>query len=109
MTIVESMTAMLLIVLSFGIGMMIYLNILSSEQVVARTRANLILHQVVEQTRLQNRYIDETLEIEGLLIEKQISDYGALPDNYLLHLQAFDGRDQLLGEIKQVLYLPATL
>jgi len=41
-SIVETITALLIIVISFGAGMSIYLNIITNEQTISKTRANII-------------------------------------------------------------------
>ncbi|MEM9821103.1 MAG: hypothetical protein AAF985_08530, partial [Bacteroidota bacterium] len=71
-SIVESITAMLIILISFGAGMSIYLNIMSNDQVLAKDRANTLLHHHLEQILQQKTYIDQRLEMQGMLIEQQI-------------------------------------
>ena len=104
-TIVETVTAALLVMVSLGIGLAIYMNILKSEQLVARVKAQAILSRMAEETAFGQRFVTETVHEEGLTIEKRISPYSIeYPDAILLTLTAYGGQQEKLCEQKEILY-----
>lgn len=105
-SIVESITAMMIVLISFGAGMSIYLNIMSNDQVLAKDRANSLLTHQLEQMLQQKKYIDQTFEINNLLIEQSIKRYTDHPQHYQCILRAYDPNDRLVHEIERIIYLP---
>ncbi|MBK8562378.1 MAG: hypothetical protein IPN76_03290 [Saprospiraceae bacterium] len=105
-TIVETVMAMLLVMVSLGIGLMIYLNVLTSERLVARVKAQALLSRISEETIAQQLFISEALEADGMVVEKKVAPYAAeFPDAYLLTLTAFAAKNkQPLCELKEIIY-----
>ncbi|MBI1227723.1 MAG: hypothetical protein GC192_20990 [Bacteroidetes bacterium] len=105
-TIVETMAAMLVVVVSLGIGMMIFSNVLNAELVVARAKAQTVLARLADEAISQELFISESLEVEGMLIEKDVSAYHAdYPGAALLTLTAYTpGKTKVLCEQKQIVY-----
>lgn len=105
-SIVESITALVIILISFGIGMSIYLNVISSERIIAGSTAHLQLANMMEEIKKNKSYSNETLELENMIIEKKIHPYPKGQSNYRVHLSAFDYQKKLLAEINEIVYLP---
>lgn len=105
-TIVESITAMVIILVSFGIGISIYLNIVSSDQLQASNLAFITLEQALDDTKKNNLFIDGSFEVNGLTIQKKIESYKLISNTYLITLKAFNQSNQTLSEIKEIIYLP---
>lgn len=105
-TIIEAMIAMILVVISFGIGMSIYANVLQSDRLVSQAAAHQLLQDQLVQTKTEQRYFDEVLIVQGLTVEKSIQPHDDIPELYLLYLRCFDPRKQLLAEAKELIYLP---
>lgn len=105
-SIVEAMVAMMIIMLSFGIGMSIYLNILTAERTIAKTNVNVILNDLLEQTKLEDSFIDETTKSRIGIIEKSITKYNENESTYLLELKFYDHQKSLIHELREILYLP---
>lgn len=105
-TLVESMVAMTLIVVSFGIGMSIHLNVLNGSQVEQKTQAHALLVNVLEGSRKTMSFEEETIEEGGMLVTKAFSPYPGFQNAYLLELKAFDGNSNFITEVKEVIYLP---
>ena len=104
-TIVETVTAALLVMVSLGIGLSIYMNVLRSEQLVTRIKSQAILSCIAEETAFKQTFISETFHEDGLVIEKNIRPYSTEhPDAILLTLTAYDGQQNKLGEQKEILY-----
>jgi len=105
-SIVESITAMLIILISFGAGMSIYLNVMSNERLLSKTKTNALLSNLLEQSIQQHQYIDEVFQIEGLVVEKKIKPHPGYPQHHQCILQAFDRDNYLIHEIREIIFLP---
>lgn len=105
-SIVESITAMLIILISFGAGMSIYLNVMSNERLLSKTKTNVLLSNLLEKSIQQHQYIDEVIQVEGLIVEKKIKPHPGYPQHHQLVLQAFDRDNYLIHEVREVIYLP---
>jgi len=105
-TIVESIIALVIILVSFGIGMLIYLNIISSEQISASSLAHIKLAGVLAETKKEQSYTDKKIDFENIIIIKKISPYSLGESTYQIHLSAFDHQNKLLAEINEIIYLP---
>lgn len=105
-SIIESMVAMVLIVISFGAGMALFLQILTTDKLTSNTKARVILNQIIEESKYSQKYIDETLEREGLTIEKKISPYDKQANAYIISLEALDSKYHQLVQIREIIYIP---
>lgn len=105
-TIAESITAMVIIMLSFGTGMMIYFNILTSEKLVAKNNAYLTLAEILAQTKSEEQYIDEQFEVDHLIIEKKIIEYKQGESAHIIQLKAFNSKNDKLAELKEIVHIP---
>ena len=104
-SIVESMVAMVLIIMSFGMGMAIFLQVMTSDKVESKAKARVVLNQIMTETKYKESLINETFENEGLQIIKKTEPWFT-PDFEMITIQALNGKGELLGEIKELIYLP---
>lgn len=74
-TIVESMMALLVLVISFTAAMTIYLSMLQGDAFPLRTKARTLLQTVFEEIQVEQRYLDEVVQQDGLTIEKMVVPY----------------------------------
>lgn len=105
-SIVEAMVAMIIIMLSFGIGMSIYMNILTSDMTIGKANANIILNEFLEKTKLEKTFVNQTFNTKSGVIEKSLKQYKNSQNSYLLELKYFDHKRQFIHGIKEILYLP---
>ncbi len=105
-TIVETITAALLVMVSLGIGMMIYLNVLTTERLTAKIRAQTVLSRMAEEAVFNQLFITEEVEEDGIMIEKTVSPYDAtFPDAQLITLTAYMGsKKDTLCQQKSIVY-----
>lgn len=82
-TIVESMMALVVLVISFTAAMTVYLTMLQGDAFPLRTKAQTALQTVYEEMQNERRYLDETLNRDGIRIEKTVQPY----ERYLVELQ----------------------
>ena len=102
-SIVETITALLIIVISFGAGMSIYLNIITNEQTISKTKANIILETMMAETIEQKRYLDETLQLHGLVIERTILPFSIEENHRICAITAYHQNGQTIHSIKRVI------
>ncbi len=102
-SIVETITALLIIVISFGAGMSIYLNIITNEQTISKTKANIILETMMTETIAQKRYLDETIQLHGLVIERAIFPFSAEESHRICAITAYYQNGQKIHSIKRVI------
>lgn len=103
-SIVETITALLIIVISFGAGMSIYLNVLTNEKTIAKTKANIVMHNIANKAIAEHVYIDEEIHLDGLLFEKKILPYADDQYHRILQISAYD-KTTLIHQTNQIIYL----
>lgn len=110
-SIVETISALLLTFIAFGIGMSIYLNVMRTDALVLRSKAATILEQIAFEAENNDRLLDESLERNGFRIEKILKPYKNLGNSdeavfqvYQLSLKAYDPEDRLIMERESLLY-----
>lgn len=102
-TIIESITAMLLIMISFSVVMMVYFNMLQTDAFPVRLKANNVLDGIWIETQQQKRYLNESFMQEGFLIKKTLLSYNNESTNlpyqnvYQLTLEAFTPRQEKIA------------
>ncbi len=103
-TLIEPIVAMLVILISVMAAMMIYMNVLTNERIESRSKTQLVLCKLLEDAKRYQQVSEEIIAFPGWTVEKTAAAYQGYPDAYLLHLKAYDGRDRLIGELKEVVY-----
>lgn len=103
-TLVETLAALTLIVIAFGIGMMIYLQIMASSPIIEKSRVYPMLQSMMEESIYQNDFIDNKKEVEGLLIEKEISAYPNYDNVFRIRIHASLG-DKEIMEISRLIHI----
>ncbi|MFK8103064.1 MAG: hypothetical protein AB8G15_11085 [Saprospiraceae bacterium] len=103
-TIIESMVAMVIIVLSFGVGMMIYMNVIGGDQLIAKTKADILLQEELVQTKKMKRLYDETKRVEGMILAKEVTPYLDQENAFVVVVKAIDPAGVTIREIKEVIY-----
>lgn len=110
-TIMESMMALIIIMISFTAGITLYLTILQGDAFPLKTKAKNILNNVYLETKNEQRFLDESLEKEGFIIEKKMFPYkgyqGVINHQnlYQLTLQAFSPNNDLIAEQEHLIYV----
>jgi len=103
-SIVESITAMVIILLSFGVGMMIYMNVLRSEKLVSKAKASLVLNQILGKTKEEQTFRNEKINKDFLKIIKSVSNYPDVTDAYAIKLEAFNMKGESILIIKEIIF-----
>jgi hypothetical protein len=105
-TLIESLIAMLVIMLCFSIAVMIYLNVVRSDKLYQKNTANFILNEIAIQTKKEKKFIDESLKEGQFLIQKNVEKYQDTANLYRLHILAFNTRNEIIGEYNELIIAP---
>lgn len=103
-SIVESITAMVIILLSFGVGMMIYMNVLRSEHLISKTSAYVILSQALNKTIQKEEFDDAKFQEGGLWIVRTFKKHSTYQDIYTVQLEAFDAKGKSILILKELIF-----
>jgi len=104
-TIVETLTAIVLISIAFGIGVLIYLNTISNQSITVEQQANMVLQEAAIATKTNERYISETFNFKNFIIERVVKPYGETKDLYLIELSAFNTEEELVSRYQELTYI----
>lgn len=74
-TILEVVTAMLIIVFTLGIAMSVYLNLIETENVDQKIQAHLMAKEYLIQTKKEKSFVDDQTEKNNFLIEKSFKSF----------------------------------
>lgn len=104
-TLVETLVAMIIVMLAFGLGLMIYLNVIQSSGAHQKLNAQLKMNRIAIEARDKNLLLDEEYPSETLKIIKTIEPYDeALPGKLkVLKIEAFDAGGKKIGERKELI------
>jgi len=83
-TLVESLIAMVVIVVCFGIGVMIYVNVLNSDKHNMKMKAVLIMNNEAIDTKKNKNFIDYEKQVGDFRIMRIISPYQQCEDLFYL-------------------------
>lgn len=95
-SIIETLVALAILTISFGVGMLVYLNVITNDSIILKTRAGILAEDIANQAIKNQRFLNETFEIQNLVVKKIIRPFNE--SNDLLRLQVTVYKDQQLIE-----------
>lgn len=102
----ESMIAMIIVMLCFGFSIMIYNNIVTGSRSKLKVLARICLESEAMESKSQNRFLDETIDCGEFHIEKKNIPY-KLSDNLIqLHYTAIMRDGFQLEEYNEIITAP---
>ena len=105
-TLIETLVAMIVILISWVFCGIIFANILNSGNNHQTFRAHTLLNQIAIKTKSEKKFIDETLEDNNIAIQKSIRSYNGIKDLYLQSITATDDMGKVLAEYKELIFIP---
>lgn len=99
----ETIVALMVIVLVFGIAMTMYVNILRTSSSLAELKAAQRLEALAKETKEKRSYFDEYFEEDAFVIEKRVGKYMDREGVLLLNFEAFDKSKKRLAERKEII------
>jgi hypothetical protein len=103
-SIIESMVAMVIVVLMFSLSVMVIANVTSTGITREKQDAYIFAQTMRNETLKNKRFIDEILEVKGLIIEKTILDYNRNEQLKVLLIEVLKNEEQLF-ESKEIIIL----
>ncbi len=102
-TLVETIVAMVIIIIAFGTAMLMYLHVTDGERLLARTKADILLQRLAEESKLQQNFEERIYEEGGIKVKKKVAPYPDYSGAYLMNLQATDPKGEVLSEYREVI------
>ena len=97
-TLVETIIAMVIIMLVFSIAMMIFVNVMKTERVVRQAEVFFKINEVLNQTKLKKEYVDLTYSFDDYEIQQTIIPYNESNKIKQLTVTAFDSNGKQIAQ-----------
>ena len=105
-TLVETIAASVIVTLAFGIGLVIFMNLLRSSNARQEMNARMVVNELAVETKQYQRWIDETIDAPPFTVQKTVSPYAQAANLQVLHLKATDKQGKVLHERKEIIFVP---
>jgi len=105
-TILEVLISMVVIIVVFGIGMMIFGNVTRASFSEKRIEAESVLQQKLVDIETSHDSLSMTTREHEFQIEQKISPYGDNANLSLVYLAAYDGNQEKVAELEKVIIKP---
>ena len=102
-TIVESIVAMMIISICFGVALVVLAGSLRSQNPELTLKAYEQVQRAVDSYKLQSVYLDQTIELEGLTLECKLSKYGTYQSLRLLEIRAYNNGGRMIIKRQELL------
>lgn len=103
-TILESMVAMVIVMIAFGLTSVTLINIASSGITKEKQQAAALAKLIRNETLQESRYLDETITFEDMTIEKMIVAHPLSGELKILQIEAYKDKEKLF-ESKEIILL----
>ena len=102
----ESMIAMIIVMLCFGFSVMIYNNVVTGSRNRMKILARIRLGNEAIKSKSENRLLDETIQYDEFRVEKKMLPYSTYANLYQLHYTAITPDGIQLGEYNEIIRNP---
>jgi hypothetical protein len=102
-SLIETIVSMMIVMLVFFIAMTIYVNILRNSVSLSELSAAQYLQTLVQKTKKDKSYFNETLVEETLTISKNCSPYGSSTELFLIDLEAKDQSGRVVATHRELI------
>ena len=96
-TLIESLIAMVIIVVCVGIATTIYVNVLDSDKQRQKLKAALLLDDIAIKTKAGKNFLDEEMTIENWKIKKTVGRYKDYSNLYQFTLKVIDSENKRIA------------
>lgn len=96
-TLMESLIAMIIIVVCFGVATMIYTNVLDSDKQRLQLKAILILNKTAIESKAKNEFLDSEEQEGDWTINKTVEKYSGTENLYQLTLAVKDRNGKIIA------------
>ncbi len=102
----ESMIAMIIVMLCFGFSVMIYNNIVTGSRSKLRILARIRMESEAMKSRSENHLLDETIQYDEFHLEKKIIPYNTSENLIQLHYTAITPDGFQLAQYNEIITAP---
>ncbi|MBA3971409.1 MAG: hypothetical protein H0X46_04580 [Bacteroidetes bacterium] len=102
-TLIESLIAMVIIVVCMGVGIMIYSNVLDSDKQRMRLKSYLLLDKESEKTKVKKSYLDDEMRSGDYTVKKILTKIPETENLYELALTVLNQEGNIIGKRKELI------
>jgi len=102
----ESMIAMIIVMMCFGFSVMIYNTIVTGTRSKLKVLARIRLENEAVKSKMENRLLDETTDYNEFRIEKRMMPFENSEHIFHLHYTAITPDNILLAEYNEIIHTP---
>lgn len=103
-TLIESLIAMVIIVVCLGVFAMIYSNVLDSDQQRLHLKITLLFNKEAIEIKKEKAFLDSEMLINDWVIQKVIEPYPGTENLYQLTLIAINKKGKVIAERKELIH-----
>ena len=103
-TLAESLIAMVIIMLVFGIAVTIFANVSDSTMMHEKIRAEIILQDILLKTKAAKNFIDGETEINGIKIMKKVVPYSGAQGLSMITLTALNRNNKQIVKKSELIF-----
>jgi len=97
-TLIETIIAMVIIMLVFGIAMMIFIKVMKTDRVVRQAEVFFKMNEILNQSKINNEFTDVTLSFDSYEIQRTLLAYEGSEKVKQLVIVAFDMEGKQIAE-----------
>ncbi len=105
-SLIETITAMVIISIVFAIGIGSFQMVTSSQQLPYQYRVHLALEKIAFDTHHQKRFLNERIDSNTFWINKEINRYTNIDKVFIFSLTAYDNQNRQVAVRKELVVLP---
>jgi Tfp pilus assembly protein PilV len=102
-TLVESLIAMVILVVCLGIGTMVFTNVLTSDKERKRLHATLLANEEAAITKAQHTFLDSEEKAGDWTLKKTIEKYENTANLFLLSIAVLDNNNKIVYIRKELI------
>lgn len=104
-TLVESLIAMVIIVVSLGVTTMIYMNVVQSDKQVLQMKGLFMINNEVKKIKLDKQYLDNERKVGDYLISSIIKEYNESENLYQISLTVKDLKGKTIASQNELIII----
>ena len=102
-SVIEVIVAMVLIVIVFGLGLMIYTNVIKFSLSTKKIKAGFIVQQLLIKEESNTQITDQHLQAGEFTITEQVSEFNNNDKLLSVHITAFDSNNEQVAEVQKII------
>lgn len=103
-TLIESLIAMIIIVVCLGVGTMIYSNVLNSDKQRLKLKAILMLNEEAQQIKTKKIFLDGEKTIGDYVVKVEIKKFDQSENLHALSLTAINKEGVVMGSHRELIF-----